>query len=206
MLLTALIVSFVVGLVLARSRSIQTARDIRRLARHPAPTFLFADLVGFTAMTEEHGDEAAAGVAARFHAAMAMLTREHGALRVKSLGDGAMICAPDAARALDLAARTVELGRRPDLLPVRVGAHTGPAVAVGNDWYGASVNVAARLAESACANEAVVSHATRMAAGADRGPWPSVFDELQLAGVPRPVAVWRMGAACRAGYTRERGL
>ena len=35
------------------------------MARHPAPTFVFADLVGFTALTERCGDETAARVAAR---------------------------------------------------------------------------------------------------------------------------------------------
>jgi class 3 adenylate cyclase len=35
----------------------------RRMRRHPAPTLLFVDLVGYTALTDEQGDEAAARVA-----------------------------------------------------------------------------------------------------------------------------------------------
>jgi class 3 adenylate cyclase len=45
-------------------------------------------------------------------------------------------------------AHTVEdVGTRPDLLPVRVGVHTGPAVMSGCDRYGSAVNLAARLAD-----------------------------------------------------------
>jgi class 3 adenylate cyclase len=54
----------------------------RRMARHPAPTFVFADLVGYTALTEERGDEAAATVARAFRRTMCALSRKHGASQV----------------------------------------------------------------------------------------------------------------------------
>ena len=73
------------------------------------------------------------------------------------MGDGAMIWFPDAARAVALAVRLVEqVGMRPDLLPVRVGVHAGPAVMRGGDWYGSAVNLAARLAGEATPNEALI--------------------------------------------------
>ena len=99
---------------------------------HPAPTFIFADLAGFTRLTEKCGDEAAARIAQEFRRAMVALTREHGAWHVKSMGDGMMIWAPDAAQAIALAARVVKaVGTHSDLLPVGVGAHTGAAVTSG---------------------------------------------------------------------------
>jgi class 3 adenylate cyclase len=122
----------------------------RWMRRHPAPTFVFADLAGYTALTEERGDEAAAVLAREFRRTMCALSREHGAWQVKSMGDGVMIWAPDARRAVALAGHAVEdVGTRSDLLPVRVGVHTGPAVMRGCDWYGSAVNVAARLADQA---------------------------------------------------------
>jgi adenylate cyclase len=94
---------------------------------------VFADLAGYTALTEERGDEAAARVAREFRT-MCALSREHGAWQVKSMGDGVTIWSPDAGQAIALAARTVEdVGTRPDLLPVRAGVHTGPAVMRGCD-------------------------------------------------------------------------
>jgi class 3 adenylate cyclase len=162
------------------------------MRRHPAPTFLFVDLVGYTAMTDEQGDEAAAQLARAFRRTMCELSRAHGATQVKSMGDGVMIWAPDAAAAIALAADTIEhVGRRPGLLPVRVGVHTGPVVMRGCDWYGSAVNVAARLAREAAPNEALVSASTREAAGRDDDRL-AACRELALKGVTRPIAAWRL--------------
>lgn len=161
---------------------------------HPAPTFVLADLVGYTALTEQRGDQAAAQIAREFRRTMCALSRDHGAWQVKSMGDGVMIWAPDAGRAVALAARAVaEVGTRQDLLPVRVGVHTGPVVMRGCDWYGSTVNLAARLADEAEPNEALISSATRYAAR--DGATPNRIGEgrqLVLRGVDRPVSAWRL--------------
>ena len=153
------------------------------MARHPAPTFVFADLVGYTSLTEQRGDDAAARVAHDFWRAMSALCREHGARQVKAMGDGAMIWAPDAGRAVTLAASAVhELGTRDDLLPVRVGVHTGPAVMRGGDWYGGAVNLAARLAAAAEPNQALVSGATRPPPRRDATGRPAAAASLRWPG------------------------
>jgi class 3 adenylate cyclase len=124
---------------------------------------------------------------------MSALTREHGAWQVKSMGDGMMIWVADAAQAVALAARAVkEVGTRPDLLPVRVGAHTGTAVMRGWDWYGSTVNVAARLADEANPNEALISSATRAAARENLTRQLGSCREFLLRGVERPVVGWRL--------------
>ena len=168
-------------------------RRRRWMRRHPAPTFVFADLVGYTALTEERGDAAAAAVAREFRRTMSALSRRHGAWQVKSMGDGAMIWAPDAREAVALAAHAVEeIGARDDLLPVRVGVHTGPAVMRGCDWYGSAVNVAARLAAEAEPNQALVSAATHAAVGARASAALVERRELSLRGVGQPVSAWRL--------------
>jgi class 3 adenylate cyclase len=163
---------------------------IKRVA---APTFVFADLVGYTALTERAGDQAAADLAREFRRSMCALTREHGAHQVKSMGDGVMIVAEDPTAAVAIAARAVgHVGRRRDLLPVRVGVHTGPAVRQGCDWYGSSVNVAARLAREAEPNEALVSAATRAASRERLDERLAMRRELLLRGMDRPIAAWRL--------------
>jgi len=100
---------------------------------------------------------------------------------------------PDAGDAVALAARTVEeVGARADLLPVRVGVHTGPAVMRGCDWYGSAVNVAARLAAEAAPNEALVSASTRAAAQEAASTRLGAPRELSLRGVERPIAAWKV--------------
>jgi class 3 adenylate cyclase len=176
-------------------RHVYVARRRRWMARHPAPTFVFADLVGYTALTEAHGDEAAARLAREFRRTLSRLSREHGAWQVKSMGDGAMIWSPDASRSVSLAARVVEeISVRPDLLPVRVGVHTGQAVMRGGDWYGSAVNLAARLAEHARPNEALISGSTRSAFRGELA-WPLRSRcEVFLRGVDQPVSAWRLEA------------
>jgi adenylate cyclase len=166
-------------------------RRRRWMRAHPTPTFVFVDLAGYTTLTETRGDEAAARVASEFQRTMSGLSRRHGAWQIKAMGDGVMIWAPDAAQAVALAADTLEaVGNRVDLLPVRVGVNTGPAVMCGWDWYGNTVNVAARLASQAGRNEALVS-ATSLAAASGDLPRPLGRRRLlALHGVERPVVAW----------------
>ena len=91
-------------------------------------TFLFADLAGFSAMTEVHGDEMAADAVRDFCHGVGALLPEFEAEQVKSIGDAVMVRVPDAAPAIELAVRLIgEVGSRHGSLGVRVGAHTGPA-------------------------------------------------------------------------------
>lgn len=162
-----------------------------------APTFLFADLVGYTMLTEVQGDERAARVAREFQRSMSALSRGHGARHVKSMGDGVMIWAPDPDTAVALAEQVLnEVGTRGDLLPVRVGVHTGPAVELDGDWYGSAVNIASRLSDAARPNEALVSAATSAAVSCELRRL-GLRRELVLQGVSRPV---RASALARADF------
>jgi adenylate cyclase len=130
----------------------------------PLHTFVFVDVVGFTALTLRHGDERAAELAVDLTRCVAELATEHDAEVVKSMGDAVMVRASDAALAMKLALRVVaELDPR-RFPPVRVGVHTGPAVRHDDDWYGATVNLTARLCDAARPGEVLVSEVTRRAA------------------------------------------
>ena len=127
-------------------------------------TFLFADLAGFTALTEVHGDERAADVVSRFCREVgAMLPEE--SEQVKSIGDAVLVRVPEAAAAVQLGVRIVEeIGGRHEFPVVRVGMHTGPAVERDGDWFGSTVNVAARVANAAEGGEVLVTDETKAAA------------------------------------------
>ena len=128
-------------------------------------TFLFADLAGFTAFTEAHGDEDAAELVERFCVCVRDLLPEYEAHEVKAIGDALLIRSPRADLAVRLALRLAgEVGGQHEFPAVRVGIHTGPAVERGSDWFGATVNIAARVSEDAGASEVLVTRATREAA------------------------------------------
>lgn len=131
-----------------------------------AQTFLFMDLVGFTALTAERGDDGAADVAIRFYDRVRSLLPGHGANEVKTIGDAMMVHCHDPALGVHLGLRIVEdLGEDETFPPLRVGVHTGTAVHRHGDWYGGAVNVAARLCSAAGGGEVLVSETTAEAAG-----------------------------------------
>jgi adenylate cyclase len=132
----------------------------------PGHTFLFADLAGFTALTDAMGDEDAANLAESFSDAVRELLPDHRAEAVKAIGDALMIRAEEASEAIRLGLRIVhEVGGQHFFPMVRVGMHTGPAVERNGDWFGATVNVAARVSGIAAGGEVLVTEATRQAAG-----------------------------------------
>jgi class 3 adenylate cyclase len=70
-------------------------------------TFLFADLAGFTAMTEAHGDEVAADAVSEFCRGVSGLLPQFDAEQIKSIGDAVMVRVPDASAAIELAVRLI---------------------------------------------------------------------------------------------------
>lgn len=129
-------------------------------------TFVFADLAGFTALTESHGDDRAADLAADFVARTRPLLIRYEAEEVKLIGDALMLRCDDAVAAVRLACRIVgDIGGRHGFPAVRVGADTGPAVERDSDWFGATVNSASRVSSAAAAGEVLVTAATRHAVG-----------------------------------------
>jgi adenylate cyclase len=128
-------------------------------------TFLFADLVGFTALAELEGDDRALEVALGLQRRVRGMLEEHSAEQVKAIGDGLMLRCTEPRAAVLLGLRLVEEIRGDNgFPPVRVGIHTGPALASEGDWYGRTVNVAARLCSVAPGGEVMVSESTREAA------------------------------------------
>jgi adenylate cyclase len=120
-------------------------------------TFMFADLVGFTALTEAQGDEAAADAALHFCDDLCALMPACGE-DLKLLGDGCLVRVEDPACAIELAIELPRLMRNHgDALDVRVGAHRGTAVQRRGDWFGHAINLASRIAGLAAPGEVLVS-------------------------------------------------
>jgi adenylate cyclase len=168
----------------------------------PRHTFLFADLVGFTALAELEGDDRALQVALGLQRRVRGLLAEHGAEEVKSIGDGLMLRCSKAGAAVLLGLRVVETADEPGFPPVRVGIHTGPALASEGDWYGRTVNVAARLCAVAPAGQALVSEATRAAAGRMRGVDYGERELHWLRNVSEPIGTYLVRADDPAGRVR----
>jgi adenylate cyclase len=127
----------------------------RRLDQPPAMCFL--DLTGYTRLTEERGDAAAAELAARLAGLVRRSAQEHGGAPVKWLGDGVMFHFREPANAVLAALEMAEAVGRHGLPPAHVGIHAGPVVFQEGDYFGRTVNLAARIAEYARPGEVLVS-------------------------------------------------
>jgi adenylate cyclase len=126
---------------------------------------LFTDLVGFSKWALEAGDEDALELLRCVGLAVEPCVSARGGRLVKRLGDGIMavfddpteaVCA--ALDAVDSLAEVEVAGHRPRL---RAGVHVGRPRKLGGDYYGVDVNVAARVAAAARANEVLVSDPAR---------------------------------------------
>ena len=119
----------------------------------------FADLAGYTALTEAHGDDGGADVALRFFEITTTLLRADARI-VKTIGDAVLVVASDPHDGLHIGLallRAVE--REPHFPGVRIGVHYGPIVERNGDVFGATVNVAARLTAHAHVGQLLTSAA-----------------------------------------------
>ncbi len=173
-------------------RELERAGVLGRPGRVPAMSFL--DLVGYTRLTEERGDQAAAELAASLAVLVDRSSREHGGVPVKWLGDGVMVHHREPAGAVLAALRLVEQLPAAGLPPAHVGVAAGPVVAQGGDYFGRTVNLAARIAARAGAGQVLVSDSVAKTAS-PQGVAFAAVGEVQLKGFARPV---RLLEACRA--------
>jgi adenylate cyclase len=159
-----------------------------RTERPPAIAFL--DMGGYTLLTHKAGDEAAAELAARLTGLVRRSSQEHGGQPVKLLGDGVMFHFPGAAPAIACGLELIEAAEREGLPPARVGVNAGPVVYRDGDYFGQTVNVAARITDYARPREVLVSQA----ALEDLNDEALDFEEIgaiALKGVREPVSLYR---------------
>ncbi len=121
-------------------------------------------------MTDRLGDVASQHV---LHAHNELLRRELGArggTEVKSQGDGFMLAFPSAAAAVDCAIaiqRAIsahDFGADAGDIRVRIGLHTGRTIREGDDFFGRTVIIAARVADAAAGGEIFATEDVRLAA------------------------------------------
>jgi len=166
--------------------ALERAGLYRRVHRPPAVCFL--DISGYTRLTEERGDEAAAELATTLAALVRGSSREHGGQPVKWLGDGVMFYFPNPGDGVLASLDMVEGVAAHDLPPARVGIHAGPVVFQEGDYFGRTVNIAARIAEYARPGEVLVTQEVVDAADLD-GVGLTAIGPVELKGVSQPLSL-----------------
>ena len=175
--------------------------DASRSATLQEHTIGFADLVGFTAFTEQVD-------AAAFMAAMVQFEREvqdavvdQGGTVVKLIGDEVMFATPYPVSAVRVAAALVGIGRdSPGLDGMRVGLAYGQVIRSGGDFYGTVVNTAARIVGQAYPDAIVATQRVvdALRAHEHASEPPGQVCETQplgphdLRGIQQPVELYRL--------------
>ena len=132
-------------------------------------TLLFTDLKGSTALYDREGDLAAYRLVQDHFAALKQVVRSHSGAVIKTMGDAVMAAFPSgndgtaAAIAMMAAMRELAGGHRRDDVGLKVGLHAGPALAINAgqtlDYFGQTVNIAARVQGLADAGEICLTSA-----------------------------------------------
>jgi len=154
------------------------------------PAIAFLDLTGYTSLVEEQGDEAAAEVAGDLASLVQETSRAHGGRAVKWLGDGVMFHFDDSTGAIRGGIELVEETERALAVPARIGINSGAVVVQEGDYFGRTVNVAARIADHAGPREVLVSDEARRAADLADVEFELVGD-VSLRGVARSIRLHR---------------
>lgn len=135
------------------------------MERNVETTLMFADVSGSTKLYDSVGDKIAFAAVGRCVALMSRLTSEFGGRVVKTIGDEVMSAFPDANSAAT-AAMEMQNGIEAmepiegTRLAIRIGMHFGPAVERDGDFFGDTVNLAARLSDLAIKGQIITSRAT----------------------------------------------
>ncbi|PRP99970.1 adenylate/guanylate cyclase domain-containing protein [Enhygromyxa salina] len=164
-------------------------------------TLLFTDLRGSTAMYDLIGDNAAFELVTESFEVMAQIVTRCGGVVVKTMGDAIMASFNHPADGVRAGLQII-LNEHGELQP-KVGLHRGPCIVVNQndmvDYFGQTVNVAARVQGEAAGNELCLTEAVWDDVREDQAVAASLaeFGELQrelraLKGVSEPVPLYRV--------------
>jgi adenylate cyclase len=138
----------------------QTAPAPSVVGTPQAATFLFTDIAGSTEKLTVLGDETWLGALRGHNDLVREAVDRFGASTMKFLGDGWMVtfhCPRDAVDAAVAIQRCVAHDPSPDGFRVRIGVHSGRALAVHNDFVGKDVVLASRITQAADPCEVLAS-------------------------------------------------
>lgn len=156
------------------------------------PAIAFVDISGYTRETDIGGDERAAEVASRFSELVRGVVTRHRGNIVKFLGDGVMLHFADPDDALACVRALIAVAPAAGLPSLHAGIDVGTLVSRDGDYFGRTVNIAARIAAVSEPGEILVSDATARALSEHGGQALSELGPVTLRGVVEPVSLHRV--------------
>ena len=150
----------------------------------------FADLVGFTALSQQLSDLELARVVGRFEEIAYEHIPDRAGRIIKIIGDEVMFSTPDVTAAAEIALALAEACEADEVIPsVRVGLASGPMLAWEGDLYGTTVNLASRLVGIAYPGTVLVSDEIGRRLEADPAFTLRELKDVRIKGIGR-TRVW----------------
>jgi adenylate cyclase len=174
----------------AHVESALESAGLHRRATTDPEACVFADLSGYTRLTDQLGDKVASQMALVLAELMQEVGDDHRGIPIKMLGDGVHFHFHDPANAVLGSLAFVDKARERELPPAHVGVNAGPMTYTDGDYYGMTVIVAARIAAQAGPGQVLVGEAATACARPDGVRFEEV-GPMALKGVQRPVNVFR---------------
>ena len=168
---------------------------VRERSPRQVETAVFADLTGFTELTEEKGDDVAAEVAVSFAQLASELASRYRGNVVKLLGDGVFLQFSDSDDAVMASLEMVESTPSRGLPAAHIGVNAGPMLYDEGDYFGRTINMAARIAAEARSGQVYVGE-TVVELITGNGFRLTEVGEFELKGITRPVRIFQ---AVRSG-------
>ncbi len=177
----------------ARRREVEISPDTEGTLRLAVG---FVDLVGYTGLSQHLSTAEMGALVTEFEDRVSEVIATNGGRLIKLLGDGAMFVTGNPITACRLGLALVEsFGGTTEQPPVRVGITWGDVLPLGGDYYGAVVNLAARVMALAEPGTVLVSASLRHATEAADGI-AFLAREAQLAkGIDEPVLAFALARA-----------
>ena len=172
--------------------------------------FLFADLRGYTAYAEAHGDAAAADLIDRYRILVRAVLSDLGGAEIKTEGDSFYVVFPSASRAvsagLAIVTRATEANATDPGHPIQVGVgvHAGEAEERAEGYVGTAVNIAARVCAQARPGEVLVTETVRSLTRTGGRYRFVARGRTTLKGISEPVALFAAQDASAGPATAER--
>ena len=189
-----------------------TSRKEKKKADSGTMAVMFTYMVGLDQVTEKHGDGVARRVTGVHDTVVRGAIREENGREVKHTGEGIMAAfeksgdAVSAAVIMQRGFNEYNLGDSDVPLHVKIGVNAGEPIVEGDDIFGTTVQVAARLAQNAVADQILVSTVVRELSGGNDLEFTSAGTR-EFKGVPDPVpvfeAVWRRSEEDAADATDD---
>jgi adenylate cyclase len=172
---------------------VETALDDAGVRPRPPRTpeaAVFADLSGYTQLTEESGDQVAVGVSLGLAELVSEAVTRHRGEVVKLLGDGVLLHFRDPGEAVRASLEIVESAAPRGLPPAHIGVNAGPMIYEEGDYFGRTVNIAARIASRAGPGQVFVGEDVVANAVAEGFRLVEV-GEFDLKGIARPIRIFQ---------------